>query len=80
MAVETSKGNQTLWADDGVWSKDDESCPLLTLDTENISYTFKKTFSIFKSVIIILLDISSHMLPLPRPPLALPPLLGSSPS
>ena len=43
MAVETSKGNQTLWADDGVWSKDDESCPLPTLDTEDISYIFKKT-------------------------------------
>ena len=43
MAVETRKGDHTLWADDGVWSKDDESCPLPTLDTEDISYTFKKT-------------------------------------
>ena len=43
MAVETSKCDQTLKADGGVWSKDDESCPLLTLDTEDISYTFKKT-------------------------------------
>ena len=45
MAEETSKCDQTLKADDGVWSKDDESCPLLTLDTEDITYMFKNTAS-----------------------------------